>query len=449
MTWEYRQLTGTDLEGELNALGSAGWEVIMAQCVDYTPGVQEGNGLLVVPPAYHMVVLLKRPLEKPVVPGLAAFTVHAAPTSVTAFVGRAPAGPLQEPQAIGSFAEFERDFGGLSLECPLAYAVRHYFLNGGEQALIVRVPGSGPGGEVTDADLAGPERAAAREGLWALEKVGGFNLLCIPPLTRTRDVGASTWAAALSYCRARGAMLLCDPPASWGSPADVTSAVERLFPAGEDLAHGALYYPRLRAPDPLQENSPESFAPCGAVAGLIARTDRTGGVWTAPAGRAAELCEVSAPERALTSGETAALAALGVNAIRSFNGPPVVWGARTLAGRDSSLSEWRYLPVRRLALHVERSVREALAGAGAQPGGEPLWTAVRAGVEDFLQAIFQQGAFPAPTPRESFFVRCGPETMTQSDLDAGRLVVEIGIAPVRPAEFVLLRIGQWTQADPP
>jgi hypothetical protein len=440
--WEYKEIGGVNLENTLNALGHEGWEIAMAQCVDYTPAVREGSGMVLRPPAYHLVVLLKR--SAGLIPQLKVFP---AATAITAFLGRVPQGPVNTPVTTQSFAQFEAEFGGLSADCPLTYAVRQYFENGGEEALIVGVEGSGPGGAALDDDIAGPARQAAGEGLWALDKAAGFNLLCIPPLTRTRDVAPATWATALSYCTPRQAVLLVDPPATWTSVTDLEASnalLETL--GGQDAANGALYFPRLRAPDPLSGNAVESFAPCGAVAGTLARLDSERGVWSAPAGAVASLRGITGVEVQLGAEELTRLAGMGVNPIRITSGETLLWGAHTLAGKSSKDTEWRYVSIRRFALYLETSLRNTLTAAAFETIKPTLCSEVRTAVETFLLALFRQGAFPGHTPDEAFFVRCGPETMTQNDIDNGRLIVEVGVAPVRPAEFIILRIGQFTRS---
>lgn len=440
MRWEYKEIGGVGLEPKLNALGHEGWEIAMAQCVDYIPALRDGTGLELRPPAYHLVVLLKRNA------GLAPqLTVHPAATSITAFLGRVPQGPVNTPVMTRSFADFERDFGGLSADCPLTYAVRQFFDNGGSEALIVGGEGSGAGGALSDADLCGLARQAAGEGLWALDKAAGFNLLCIPPLTRTQDVAAATWATALSYCADRQAMLLVDPPVAWASVADVETSNPLLGALdGPGAANAALYFPRLRAPDPLMGGAVEDFAPCGAVAGVISRLDSERGVWTAPAGPAAVINGITGTALQLDAAETARLATVGVNPIRATNGEPLLWGAHTLAGRAEGDTEWRYVSVRRFALYVESSLRNSLSSAVFEPITPALCSSLRSAAESFLLDLFRRGAFPGRSPQEAFFVRCGPETMTQNDLDNGRLIVEVGVAPVRPAEFVIIQIGQFT-----
>jgi hypothetical protein len=440
--WDYKEIGGVDLEPTLNALGHEGWEIAMAQCVDYIPAVREGSGMVLRPPAYHLVVLLKRSAGSG-----SQLTVLPAPTSITAFLGHVPQGPVNAPVKTRSFAEFQARFGGLSMDYPLTYAVRQFFENGGSEALIVGVEGAGADGAPSDEDLVGSARRVAGEGLWALDKADCFNLLCIPPLTRTEDVAPTTLATALAYCAGRRAILLVDPPAAWNSVADLENSNGLLGAlSGPDAANAALYFPRLRAPDPLNGNSPESFAPCGAVAGALARTDSERGVWTAPAGPSAVLPGVTGTDLQLGAAEATRLAALGVNAIRTTGGETLLWGAHTLAGKAAEATHWRYLPVRRLALYLENSLRNTLLAAAFEPMTPTLYSAVRAAAESFLLDLFRRSAFQGRSPQEAFFVRCGPETMTQDDIDNGRLILEIGIAPLRPAEFIILRIGPFTRS---
>jgi phage tail sheath protein FI len=206
-----------------------------------------------------------------------------------------------------------------------------------------------------------------------------------------------------------------------------------------------MFYPYIRVPNPLSAtNAVESFVPCGAVAGMYTRVDATRGVWKAAAGADASL-NVSAITRTLSTSENGSLNVRGINCIRLFpEGRILVWGARTMDGADASSSDWKYVPVRRLATYVEESVDRGLSWVASQPNTLPLWTEVRASVEAFLMTLWRQGALAGSTPKEAFFVRCDTTTMTQTDIDARILKVLIGIAPVRRSEFILLRIERAT-----
>jgi phage tail sheath protein FI len=132
-----------------------------------------------------------------------------------------------------------------------------------------------------------------------------------------------------------------------------------------------------------------------------------------------------------------------VNVLRALPGAgTVIWGGRTLAGADAAASEWKYVNVRRLALFVEDSIDQGTQWARFEPNSEPLWASIRTSAGTFLHELFRRGAFPATTPRDAYFVRCDATTMTQNDIDNGNLIVLVGIAPLKPAEFVVFRIGQ-------
>jgi phage tail sheath protein FI len=379
--------------------------------------------------------------------GNASRTISGVPTSITAFVGRAAFGRFNDPVPVRTFAEYEREFGGLSLESTLSYAVHQYFLNGGSEALIVRVSDAPDGTASTDSEIAGIGLEAAQEGLWALEKADLFNILCIPPLSRTKDLDPiATLKPALAYCRARRAMLIVDPPSTWNTPAEVldpNTGLDSLGLTGEDASNAALYFPRVRLPDPLNGNQPTAFPPCGMVAAIYARTDAQHSVWTTPAGSDAILLGSAEPVYPLSNAENGMLNPRAVNGIRMF--PPetvVIWGGRTLAGADTQASDWKYVAVRRLALYIEESLLRGTRWASFEPNDEPLWAQVRMTVGDFMHGLFSRGAFQGAVSREAYFVRCDRETMTQDDIETGRLIILVGFAPLKPAEFVIIRIQQ-------
>ncbi len=366
------------------------------------------------------------------------------PTSTAAFLGATKFGPVASPLHVHSFAEFEAHFGGLSAEMPLGYAVQHYFLNGGRDALIARVESAGP--TLTDADLSSPALEQQRRGLWLLDHAERFDILCIPPLSRTTDVGWATWDAAVAYATRRRAMVIVDPPAAWAAPQTISeTAIAAL--AGRS-PNAALYYPRLQAPDPLHGNQVASFAPCGAVAGIYARIDGTRGVWKAPAGAEATVLGMQGLAVALSDAALSALNAMGVNGLRALPGGAIVlWGARTLAGADVAEPLFKYVPVRRLEMFIEASLIRGLQWAVFEPNGEPLWARIRASVADFLQGLFRQGALQGDKPEDAYFVRCDASTMTQRDIDQGVVILVVGVAPLRPAEFVIIGIGNFAKDE--
>jgi hypothetical protein len=199
----------------------------------------------------------------------------------------------------------------------------------------------------------------------------------------------------------------------------------------------------LLAQDPLQENRLAEYAPSGAVAGVIARTDGQRGVWKAPAGLDAGLRGVAALTVRMTDGENGVVNPQGVNGLRTFpTAGHVVWGARTLRGADQLASEWKYLPVRRLALFIEESLFRGTQWVVFEPNDEPLWAQIRLNVGAFMQNLFRQGAFQGASPRDAYFVKCDSETTNQNDIDLGIVNIHVGFAPLKPAEFVVIQIQQ-------
>lgn len=492
-------------------------------------------------------------------------TITGVATSITAFIGRALRGPVNDPVRVQSFAEYSRLFGGLWQPSPMSYAVNQFFQHGGSDALIVRVfngtiststatitlptatgnltleassPGlwgnalraivdhatndvsntlvfnlaieeTGQGGTtvlsremfrnvsvattssrfvntvineqsalvrvrtsapvterptVTVGILAAgaPSEgnpiaagqilgdANARTGIFALESADLFNLLCIPPMAPETDVADATWAAAATYCQNRRAMLIIDSPAAWtATPSNAistaTTGLNNLRTAvGNNTARNAVvYFPRLRMPDPLSENRTASFAPCGAVAGIIARTDAERGVWKAPAGLDASFSGALGLTYHMTDAQNGILNPLGLNCLRTF---PVtgnlIWGARTLAGADALTSEWKYVPVRRLALFLEESLYRGTQWVVFEPNDEPLWAQIRLNLGAFMQNLFRQGAFQGASPRDAYFVKCDRETTTQTDINLGIVNIIVGFAPLKPAEFVVIKLQQ-------
>lgn len=304
----------------------------------------------------------------------------------------------------------------------------------------IEATGGGDGDAVTDTEISDPGLQTTQGGLYALNLVDLFNLLCIPPLARETDIGTATRDAAVVYCEEHRAMFIVDPPSDWGTTALAETGIAALNLTSENAA---IFFPRINAPDPLSENRLETFAPCGAVAGIFVRTDSERGVWKAPAGRDATLNGVQELSVKLTDGENSRLNPLGVNCLRSFPGVgKVVWGSRTLRGADRLASDWKYVPVRRLALFLEESIYRSTKWVVFEPNDEPLWVRIRRNLGAFMQNLFRQGAFQGITPSEAYFVKCDSETTTQTDINLGIVKFVVGFAPLKPAEFVIIKIQQ-------
>jgi Bacteriophage tail sheath protein len=301
-----------------------------------------------------------------------------------------------------------------------------------------------------------------KRGLYALEQVDLYNLLCIPPY-QNFDVGSGGDVEpglipfAAEYCEQRRAVLLIDPPSSWSWKPEGTTTpividdVINKFSAGEDVdvgasgSYAATFFPRLRYPNQLRNNQMETFAPCGAIAGIFARTDTERGVWKAPAGIDATLNGVPELSVNLTDAENGQLNPLGLNCLRAF---PiygrVVWGSRTMRGADQLADDYKYIPVRRTALFIEESLYRGTKWAVFEPNDEPLWSQLRLNIGVFMHDLFRKGAFQGQTPKDAYFVKCDHETTTQSDINLGIVNVVVGFAPLKPAEFVIIQIQQMT-----
>ena len=287
----------------------------------------------------------------------------------------------------------------------------------------------------------------AKTGIYALKKTDLFNLLCIPPDVREGNTSVLVYQSAMAFCVDRRALLLVDAPAEWGSAGAITqsnnAALTGLGLNGDAARNAALYFPRVIESDPTRQGQLDTFVPCGIVAGVMARTDTQRGVWKAPAGLDAALNGVQGLATTLTDAENGMLNPLGVNCLRSF--PlvgPVVWGSRTLRGADLLADEYKYVPVRRLALYIEESLFRGTQWVVFEPNDVPLWAQIRLNVGAFMHNLFRQGAFQGQTPNEAYFVKCDKETTTQNDINLGIVNIVVGFAPLKPAEFVVIQLQQ-------
>jgi len=333
----------------------------------------------------------------------------------------------------------------------LAAVIHMGFANGGREftgaaehrpAAVVNTIWSGAGADGTPgtpADIVGSE--AAKTGIYALLDVDLFNLLLIP---ETFDMSSAQAAAvipqAITLCEQRRAFYIVDAP----SALDFNSIRNFATWSGTGPSrNAATYFPPVRIIDPLDGLRPRTMAPAGTLAGVYARTDATRGVWKAPAGIDATLNGVLDVARPINDLENGQLNPLGVNVLRSF---PVYgrvsWGARTMRGADAQADEYKYIPIRRLALFLEESLYRGTQWVVFEPNDEPLWGQIRLNVGVFMNGLFRQGAFQGSTPQEAFYVKCDKETTTQADRNLGIVNIEVGFAPLKPAEFVVITIQQ-------
>ena len=271
------------------------------------------------------------------------------------------------------------------------------------------------------------------------KEVDLFNLMALEP-----DAAVpvqSLYGAASVFCQKRRAVLLMDPPATWTNvqgATDPTTGVNSLR-VGLVKDFAALFYPRIVIDN---GGTPKTIGAAGAMAGLMGRIDGTRGVWKAPAGTEADLRGVIGLEYRFSDDENGVLNPKAVNTLRVFPEGIVNWGARTMDGDDGFASEYKYIPIRRLALFIEESLYRGLKWVVFEPNDEPLWAQIRLNVGAFMHNLFRQGAFQGQTPRDAYFVKCDKETTTQTDRNLGIVNIVVGFAPLKPAEFVILYLQQ-------
>ncbi|MEW6516044.1 MAG: DUF2586 family protein [candidate division FCPU426 bacterium] len=358
-------------------------------------------------------------------------------TSTALFIGQLQAGPLQKPVFCQTAQDFEDEFADGAKNSELARAIRFFFANGGTGCYVFRI-GRNTGG--TEAD--GSQTPQLSDYLDAFELVDRevelFNLLILPQdATQNTATQTSLWGPASEFCRKRRALLLLDPLPEWTSVEKILDPAQGLPAVRAGLAreHCVLHYPRVR----VAENGGEvALGASGVLAGLLGRMDSSRGVWKAPAGTEADLRGLAGLALEVSEEEHTRLNAMGVNALRTVGGKLVSWGARTLAGDDQYGGEYKYLSVKRTALFLEESLRRGLQWTVFEPNDEPLWARIRASVQAFMHTLFQQGAFQGSAPGHAYFVRCDTTTTTAADRAQGRVNLQVGFAPLKPAEFVII-----------
>lgn len=318
--------------------------------------------------------------------------------------------------------------------------VRHYSL--GTSGLAAPASRQTLGAAGTDG---GPPRDVDYRAAYdvAREQIDLFNLLVLPPDAAPHPSATleKLWPEASAFCASERAFLIMDPPSSWTDAQSASAGVNALR-VGLTKDHSAVYFPRLRIVEGDREHI---VGPAGAIAGLYARIDASRGVWKAPAGSEADLRGVAGVELTMSDLQNGQINPVGVNAIRLFPEGVISWGARTMDGADSFASEYKYIPVRRLALFIEESLYRGLKWAVFEPNDEPLWSQIRLNVGAFMQDLFRKGAFAGSKPSEAYFVKCDKETTTPNDQNLGIVNIWVGFAPLKPAEFVVLYLQQIAQ----
>lgn len=375
--------------------------------------------------------------------------IQAVGTSTAGFVGVAPDPTVRphEPVAINSWSQFLRVFAPGSRKADathLAQAVYGFFLNGGGRCYVVNCQ--------DESQLAGD-----RKGLGVLESIDEVAIVAAPGF-----VSPAAYDAVLNHCeRMEDRVAILDGPATAASINDLTRVATvgtrtevaeggeeasdspsggdgGLRPRNSDDGYGAVYFPWIVGRDPQNPKNLIRMPPSGHLAGIYARSDATRGVHKAPANEVVRGA-LNVTYR-VTRHEQAELNPQGVNCIRFFPREGIrVWGARTLA---PAASEWRYINVRRLFNMVKESIAQSTRWVVFEPNDQDLWKAITRDVSAFLTLLWRQGALFGATPQEAFFVQCDAETNPPEVRDAGQVITRIGLAPVKPAEFVIFQIGQ-------
>ena len=328
-----------------------------------------------------------------------------------------------------------KDKDGKEIPAPKASIVPFAQCGGSGEPLALTLQGGSNGSVLTatpDAFLGSDGGPGRRTGLQAFLENSNVSIMAIPGIT-----APEVQAGLIGFCESKkSCFAILDVPIELRKTNDVAN-----FRDMYDSTYAAMYHPWLEMYDAGAKRS-AYFPPSGAMAGIYARTDIERGVHKAPANEVVRGC--TGLSCAYNEGEQDILNPIGVNLIRAFTGRGIrVWGARTI----SSNGLWKYLNVRRLFIYVEESIKANTNWVVFEPNTQGLWTRVTRTISTFLATCWRDGALMGSSPEEAFFVECGPTTMTQDDIDNGRLICQIGIAPVKPAEFVIFRITQKTASD--
>jgi hypothetical protein len=380
--------------------------------------------------------------------------IQAVGTSTAGFAGVAPrtAAHAGEAVAVNNWSEFVREFVDEGAAgTPLTHAVFGFFQNGGSRCYIVNIG--------TDRTIGGG--GTARRGLQLLEEVDEVSIVAAPgyadpashesllshcekledrvaildgPET-VKSIDLLTKVAMAGASKPKGDKDAAGAEGGAGSPGGAGSG---LRPRTSDGGYGALYVPWITARDVLAPDQIVGVPPSGHIAGIYARSDATRGVHKAPANEIVR--GALGVSYRITHEEQGVLNQSGVNCIRFFARDGIrIWGARTLADASSA---WRYVNVRRLFNMIEESIAQSTRWIVFEPNDRSLWKSIRRDIGAFLTMVWRDGALMGKSPEEAFFVKCDEETNTPEVIDAGQVVILIGIAPVKPAEFVVFRISQ-------
>lgn len=384
-------------------------------------------------------------------------------TGITVFMGQTERAPQTSPYPLRGFDEFQTNYGALNPKFPLSFAVRDFFENGGAQAIILRVVpsnSSAPAGGVGNASrrlsralLASPFATLSLEdyrgdagepsGLSLLKTIN-FDILCLPPDTLNGTLPRDVLPLAAQICKDKNALLIIDPPKEWEaySPSDLARALRmngenaRFNLNDESLySYAAVYYPRLLREEIPDVDPDQTWVPCGAIAGMLARQGGINGVERPFAGQDVKLIGFRGLPVVLRDFDIQELSISQVNCLRTIQTDLVVWGAKTLSQRN----EMRYVKTRRLLNFIEASIQFSLSIFCFSPNDANTWKTAARMVEDFLTSQWREGVLAGSAPDQAFRVTCGlGSTMTADDILSGRLVLTVAVAVQEPAEFIVL-----------
>ncbi len=305
------------------------------------------------------------------------------------------------------------------------------------------------GADGSDAPLDGVgSELGYSEVFTAFLKIRDINILCLPDHPWDSLGDQVIVQAAIAHAETtKSRMVIVDPPSGGGS--ELTQEADVTGLSLPTQTYGVLYYPWVKVANPFfdEERNPGvpvtlRVPPCGYAAGMWSKIDGRRGVWKAPAGVETGLLGLAGLEHTVEDAEQDFLNPLGVNALRTLPGyGRVIWGSRTLSTKADP--EWRYVPVRRTAIFIGESIYNGIQWAVFEPNSHQLWSSLRSNVGSFMDGLFRSGAFQGEKASAAYFVRCGlGDTMTQGDIDRGQVIVIVGFAPLKPAEFVIVRIQQ-------
>lgn len=363
-------------------------------------------------------------------------TITGVSTSTTLLIGTFPKGPRFTPTRIRSLRDFARTFGRPVNNHLTFLVITQFFENGGKDIWIVS----------TGVKFTGTATPFLR-GLSFLSQIPSFNILLIPETTILSDrEAAKIFQTAVPIIEKHRAVYILDPPRQDASRQAVRDlATWCRTQSGIQHPNVILYYPRVLVRSKGTRSPTVPTPSSGTMAGLFARVDRTRGVWKAPAGTEAILNSVVGLEEKLSPQDINLLTSANINALKQISTSTyLAWGARTL----SPDQEWKYIPVRRLALFLESSIENGLQWTVFEPNDEPLWAQIRISVSNFLQKYNREGAFQGVKPEQAFLVKCGRDTTTPADQAAGIVNIVVGFAPLKPAEFIILHLKQKTKPVP-